>query len=86
MRELINILDRASVLDESDFAKLLKEHKEMTAGLRPETEKNEEIPDELDAAVRLHVKRVYEKYDRNLTRTAEALKAARNTVKKYLED
>lgn len=86
VRELINILDRASVLDESDFAKLLKEHKEMTAGLRPETEKNEELPDELEAAVRIHVKRIYEKYDRNLTRTAEALKAARNTVKKYLED
>ena len=84
--ELINILDRASVLDESDFSKLLKEHKEMTAGLKPSNEKSEEIPDELEAAVRIHVKRVYEKYDRNLTRTAEALKAARNTVKKYLED
>ena len=86
VRELINILDRASVLDESDFAKLLKEHKEMTAGLRPSNEKNEEVPDELEAAVRIHVKRVYEKYDKNLTRTADALKAARNTVKKYLED
>ena len=86
VRELINILDRASVLDESDFSKLLKEHKEMTAGLKPSNEKSEEIPDELEAAVRIHVKRVYEKYDRNLTRTAEALKAARNTVKKYLED
>jgi len=86
VRELINILDRAIVLDESDFAKLLKEHKEMTAGLKPSNEKSEAVPDELDVAVRLHVKRVYEKYDRNLTRTAEALKAARNTVKKYLED
>ena len=86
VRELINILDRASVLDESDFSKLLKEHKEMTAGLKPSNEKSEEIPDELEAAVRIHVKRVYEKYDHNLTRTAEALKAARNTVKKYLED
>ena len=86
VRELINILDRASVLDESDFAKLLKEHKEMTAGLKSSSEKSEEIPDELEAAVRIHVKRIYEKYDRNLTRTAEALKAARNTVKKYLED
>ena len=85
VRELINILDRASVLDESDFAKLLKEHKEMTAGLKPSNEKSEEVPDELEAAVRIHVKRVYEKYDRNLTKTAEALKAARNTVKKYLE-
>ena len=86
VRELINILERAIVLDESDFAKLLKEHKEMTAGLKSSSETKEEIPDELDAAVRLHIKRVYEKYDRNLTRTAEALKAARNTVKKYLED
>ena len=86
VRELINILERASVLDESDFAKLLKEHKEMTAGLKPSNEKNEEVPDDLDSAIRSHIKRVYEKYDRNLTRTAEALKAARNTVKKYLED
>ena len=58
----------------------------MTAGLKPSNEKSKEIPDELEAAVRIHVKRVYEKYDHNLTRTAEALKAARNTVKKYLED
>ena len=86
VRELLNILERASVLDESDFSKLLKEHKEMTAGLKQSNEKSEEIPDELEAAVRIHVKRVYEKYDRNLTKTAEALKAARNTVKKYLED
>ena len=86
VRELINVLERAIVLDESDFAKLLKEHKEMTAGLKSTSETKEEIPDELEAAVRIHVKRVYEKYDRNLTKTAEALKAARNTVKKYLED
>ena len=44
VRELINILDRASVLDESNFSKLLKEHKEMTAGLRPETEKKRRNP------------------------------------------
>ena len=86
VRELINIRDRASVLDESDFAKLLKEHKEMTAGLKSTSETKEETPDELETAVRIHVKRVYEKYDRNLTKAAEALKAARNTVKKYLED
>ncbi len=86
VRELLNILERAIVLDESDFAKLLKEHKAMTAGLKPSSETKEEIPDELEAAVRIHIKRVYEKYDKNLTRTAEALKAARNTVKKYLED
>ena len=65
VRELLNILERAIVLDESDFAKLLKEHKEMTAGLKPSSETKEEIPDELEAAVRLHVKRVYE----NTTKT-----------------
>ena len=86
VRELLNILERAIVLDESDFAKLFKEHKAMTAKLRPSTPNKEEAPDELDAAVRIHVKRVYEKYDKNLTKAAEALKAARNTVKKYLED
>ena len=86
VRELLNILERAIVLDESDFSKLLKEHKEMTAGLKSANENKEEIPDELEAAVRIHVKRVYEKYDRNLTKTAEALKAARNTVKKYLDN
>ena len=85
VRELNNILDRASVLDEMDFEKLLEEHKAMTSGLRP-SNAAPDTPDELDAAVRIHVKRVYEKYDRNLTKTAEALKAARNTVKKYLEE
>ena len=85
VRELINILERASVLDESDFAKLLREHKEMTSGLRPSATA-EDTPDELDASIRLHVKRIYEKYDRNLTKTAKVLKAARNTVKKYLEE
>ena len=85
VRELLNILERASVLDEADFARILAEHRAMTAGLKPAGQA-EESPDELDSAIRLHVKRVYEKYDRNLTRTAEALKAARNTVRKYLEE
>lgn len=86
VRELQNLLDRASALEESDFTKLLQEHKEMTSGLRPEPENKEETPDDLESAMRQHIKRVYEKHGRNLTRTAEALKAARNTVKKYLED
>ena len=40
--------------------------------------------DEFDAAVRRHVRRVFDKYGRNLSRAAQALKVARNTVKKYL--
>ena len=86
VRELLNILERASVLDEMDFEKLLQEHKTLTAGLQKTQEVQEELPDELESAMRIHIKKVYEKYGKNLTKTAEALKAARNTVKKYLEE
>ena len=84
VRELRNILERASVLAISDFAKLLAEHKQMMQNLTPQH--SEDVPDELEAAIRLHVKHVYEKYNNNLTRAAEALKASRNTVRKYLEE
>lgn len=42
------------------------------------------VPDALEAATRLHVRRVFEKCDRNLTRAAEALGVSRNTARKYL--
>ncbi len=83
VRELFNLLERATVLDEQDFNRLLAEHKQMTASLSQKT--TAEVPDELDAAIRLHVKHVYEKYNNNLSKTAEALKATRNTVRKYLK-
>jgi predicted esterase len=41
-------------------------------------------PDELDAVIRWHVRRVFDKYGQNLSRAAQALKVARNTAKKYL--
>lgn len=85
VRELLNILERANVLEENDFAKLLREHKSMMAGLRPAAPGIDAAPDELEAAIRQHVRRVYAKYDNNLTRASEALKVARNTVRKYLE-
>ena len=57
----------------------------MNAGLSSGLEiKDGRIPDKLDDAVRLHVRRVYEKYGQNLTRAAEALDVSRNTVRKYL--
>ena len=84
VRELLNILERANVLGETDFAKLLREHKAMMAPLRPAASEAD-VPDELETAIRLHVKHVYDKYDHNLTRASEALKVARNTVRKYLE-
>ncbi|MBQ3288712.1 MAG: sigma-54-dependent Fis family transcriptional regulator [Kiritimatiellae bacterium] len=85
VRELINILDRATALEEDDFELVMREHKEMNAGLSTDLEvKSGRIPDRLEDAVRLHVRRVYEKYGQNLSRAAEALDISRNTVRKYL--
>ncbi len=85
VRELLNLLDRATVLSEDDFAALLAEHREMNAGLvEGEAVADCSLPDDLDAAIRRHVRRVFDKYGQNLSRTAQALKVARNTVKKYL--
>ena len=85
VRELINILDRATALEEDDFELLMREHKEMNAGLVGGLElKSGRIPDKLEDATRMHVRRVYEKYGQNLTRAAEALNVSRNTVRKYL--
>lgn len=87
VRELINILDRATALEEYDFEALMREHKEMNAGLAGNLElKSGRIPDKLEDATRLHVRRVYEKYGQNLTRAAEALDVSRNTVRKYLKE
>ena len=79
------ILDRATALEEYDFEALMREHKEMNAGLSGGLElKSGRIPDKLEDATRLHVRRVYEKYGQNLTRAAVALDVSRNTVRKYL--
>ena len=76
---------RATALEEDDFELLMREHKEMNAGLAGNLElKSGRIPDKLEDAIRLHVRRVYEKYGENLTRAAEALDVSRNTVRKYL--
>ena len=85
VRELINILDRATALEEDDFELLMREHKEMNAGLAGNLElKSGRVPDKLEDAMRLHVRRIFEKYGENLTRAAEALDVSRNTVRKYL--
>ena len=104
VRELINLLERATVFEEPDFAKIIEDNRSMTANLRPsgggevksvvpecpatvnemKVANAEDVPDDLESVIQLHVRHVYEKYDRNLTKTAEALQIARNTVKKHL--
>ena len=81
VRELFNLLERASVLGETDFVRLLDEHRQMTSPLAATAT----APDDLEGMIRQHVRRVFEKHGSNLTRTAEALNVSRNTARKYLE-
>ena len=83
MRELYNLLERATVLKEHDFTALLAEQKEMLGNV-PLKPAIEEMPDELEAAVRLLTKRIFKKHGGNITKTAEAMKVAKNTVRKHL--
>ena len=83
VRELNNLLERAHVLGITDYSQLIREHRELNAALIPQDKA--ELPDNLDEATRLHVKRVCEKYSHNITRAAEAMGVSRNTVRKYLE-
>jgi DNA-binding protein Fis len=55
----------------------------LNAALLPQNKA--EVPDNLDEAMRLHVKHVCEKYNGNITKAANVLGVSRNTVRKYLE-
>ncbi len=81
--ELYNLLERAYVLEITDYKQLIREHCELNAALLPQNKV--EVPDNLEEAMRLHVKHVCEKYNGNITKAAEALGTSRNTVRKYLE-
>lgn len=87
VRELLNLLERAAVLEEADFVQLIDKHREMNAGLMCSAHDMSEgrVPDELDKVVKNHVKNVFYKYAQNLSRAAAALKISRNTMRKYLE-
>lgn len=88
VRELFNILERSEVLGVDDFETLISEHRQANAELFAEADESEEngLPDELEAAIRCHVRSVYRKVGGNMCRAASALKVARNTVRKYLND
>ncbi len=74
VRELQNMLERAHVLHESDFDRLLPR----TSTLLPAAS------DLLEDVIRAHVAAVYARCGNNKTRTAKALGIAVNTLKKYL--
>ena len=89
VRELLNLLERAAVLDEMDFTRLLDKHKEMNVGLQ-DSDRSETggivAPDELEEVIRQHVKKVFLKYAQNLSRASAALKISRNTLRKYVSE
>lgn len=86
VRELINLLDRARALEESDFSKLIEEHRAINKDLREGLDNADVVsyPDNLDATIRMHARKIFEKYGKNLSATREALGISLNTLKKYL--
>ena len=83
------MLERAVVFKESDFAKLVAEHRQINADLQPvedAAEEGEVLPDNLDAAIRLHVKNVFDRNDGNISRAASALGITRTTLRKWLQN
>lgn len=79
VRELRNILDRAAVLKEGDFGKLLADHKRMFDWPSEDGE-----PAKLADFTRLKVRETLDACGGNKTRAAKTLGIAVNTLKKYL--
>ena len=86
VRELMNLLERAAVLEETNFVRLVERHREMNAGLLDDAsgESGGVVPDELEKMVERHIRNVFYKYAQNLSHTAAALKISRNTLRRYL--
>lgn len=87
VREFMNLLERAAVLGEGDFARLVAQHREMNAGFEADEEPSSgaDVPPELlDEAIRHHVRRIFCKYARNVTRAAAALGISRTTLRKWM--
>ena len=101
VRELSNVLERAALFDDLSIADLVAEERAEASRLeelstaeasapapsRPAASPAPSGSDEtLDAAIRTHVRNVYERHGRNLAETARALNVARNTVRRHLAE
>lgn len=85
VRELMNLLERAAVLDERDFKRLVARHREMNAGFEEEPSPAQAgATDLLDDAIRGHVRRILAKHALNVTRAAAALGISRTTLRKWM--
>lgn len=85
VRELINLLERALVLEESDFRAVITEYKAINAGLYadPNVSDSEGQSERLEDVMKAHVRKVVQRY-RTQKEAAKALGIAVNTMKGYL--
>ena len=94
VRELLNLLERAEMLGEMDYERLLREHREMNGVLAVDVKptavkacgiglpkKGQLLP--LEAVIRRYVASAFEQCGSSVVETARALGVSRNTVRKY---
>ena len=88
VRELINILDRARALEETDFERLMHEHAAVNQGLAATNADDCEdvLPENLKAAMTAHVRRVFALHGCRLSEARKSLGISLNTLKKYLNE
>ena len=96
VRELSNVLERAALFDDCTIPQLIDEERAEVAriALRDPAAGPDPVapipgsapagPENLDAAIRAHVRRVFDAHGQNLAETARALGIARGTARNYL--
>ncbi len=82
VRELGNFLERAAVLEENDFVKLLNMHRKEIESMKTS---EQILPENMDELIRYQANKLYEKYGQNKVKTAKAMGISRITLRKYLE-
>lgn len=86
VRELLALLERAATLDVSNYYALIDEQRRLNAEEASSGAEAEEdgAPENLNAMITWHVRRVLDRCGGNVSRAAIKLGIARNTVRKYL--
>ncbi len=77
VRQLLNILDRARILGNDDFAAILQNQPQLD---------DSDLPDSMEGIMRWQVARIFRKYNRNQTHAAQALGISINTLKRHLDE
>lgn len=86
VRELMNLLERANAFGNTDFTELVNDAKRRMAPLSKTHKATSEgqLPNNLDKAMALHVKRVYDACGQSTGHAAKELGISANTLRKYL--